>query len=530
MKHNAVSCGMAIYVISVLAGMLFIYEDFYFNILEVKYIYYSTCTVLMLLGTVGYLWLNGRLAAMFRRISPMDIAVLAWGGCIILSTILSSEKRLAFWGSGQNTGRYTGCFLLLLYVSSYFCVTRYYQASEWHLWFFLAASIFMCLLGITDFFEMDLLHFKEDLQESQRYLFTSTIGNINTYTSCVAMAMAVFGVLSASAQDRIRRYGYGLGLIISYLALILGGSDNAYLSLAAFFGLLPFYLFRFRGGVCRYAMFLAIFLTVLKGVSVIQKNMPGQTAPIQGLLEVLTNVPGLTAVVLAMWAVTLAAYLVEYKTSLLLGRYPALVRFWGVLLLLAFAAVGYAVYDVNLAGHGDRYGRIKEYLFFHDEWGTHRGYIWRIAVEEYLTFPFPQKLFGYGPDTFGAITMASRYPEMAERYFEIFDSVHNEYLQYFITIGPFGALSYLAIHAAAVIQVGKNKMDHPLAVAALLAVLCYAAQAAVNINQPISTPVMWTLLSISAAAPGSGEGRPGSGIPRSRWREPSTEWKPKPSR
>ena len=95
--------------------------------------------------------------------------------------------------------------------------------------------------------------------------------------------------------------------------------------------------------------------------------------------------------------------------------------------------------------------------------------------------------------------MTNNYPEMVERYSEIFDSVHNEYLQYFITIGPMGLLSYLAIHVTLVIQILKRKINNPLAVAGLLAVLCYAAQAAVNINQPIAAPVMWTLLSVSAS-------------------------------
>ena len=88
---------------------------------------------------------------------------------------------------------------------------------------------------------------------------------------------------------------------------------------------------------------------------------------------------------------------------------------------------------------------------------------------------------------------------MVQRYNEIFDSAHNEYLQYLVTIGPFGLLAYLAIHAAAIIQVIKEKMKQPLYVAALFAVLCYAFQAAVNINQPIATPVMWTLLAISVS-------------------------------
>ena len=60
-------------------------------------------------------------------------------------------------------------------------------------------------------------------------------------------------------------------------------------------------------------------------------------------------------------------------------------------------------------------------------------------------------------------------------------------------------MSGLAIHVTAVVQVFRTKKYNPLMVAALFAVLCYAFQAFVNINQPIATPVMWTLLAICAA-------------------------------
>ena len=63
-----------------------------------------------------------------------------------------------------------------------------------------------------------------------------------------------------------------------------------------------------------------------------------------------------------------------------------------------------------------------------------------------------QKIFGYGPDTFGIVTKANNYPEMFDRYYETFDSAHNEYLQYLVTIGPFGLLAYLGIHGSIIYQ------------------------------------------------------------------------------
>lgn len=543
---------MAAYVIITLCGMLLVFHDFYYDILETKRTYYTTCTVVMLVLTGIYMFLmadpvkamkNNKGKKLLEIISLADLFVILWGVVIILSTILSPEKRAAFLGT---RGRYTGCRLLLLYVAAYFCITRYYRAKEWHMAVFLGAGMLMCLFGITDFFDMDLLGFKEEIKEIQRYMFSSTIGNINTYTSCVAMVMAFAGVMFAASDSVKKAAAYGVCTFISFFALIVGESDNAYLSLAAFFGLLPLYLFRTRTGIKRYFALIAGFFTAAKAVSVLQTTMADQVIPINGLFQVIGSYRNLTAVVLALWCVTVICYLADYFISKPACARPAdaplsykspagapgipesmppnqrrdfqskkspsptvspwLVRGWIAVLILVALAGAYMFYDVNVAGNGEKYGSLQQYLWFDDEWGTHRGYIWRIAIEDYQKFPLPQKIFGYGPDTFGIVTRANNYPEMFERYNETFDSVHNEYLQYLVTIGPLGLLAYLGIHGAVIWQVIKEKLNQPVCVAALFAVLCYAFQAAVNINQPIAAPVMWTLLAVSVSKVGEKTG------------------------
>ncbi len=496
---------MAVYIVVVLSGMILVYHDYYYDILETKLSWYKTCTIIMLVLVGLYLFLMShpieaiqanKGKKLLEIISPIDIAVLLWGIFILLATIFSPVRSEAFSGV---QGRYTGCSLLMLYIVAYFCITRFYKLREWHMMIFLGAGIFMCLFGITDFFDMDLLNFKTEISEKQRFLFCSTIGNINTYTSCVAMVMAFAGVMFASVKDKKRVIGYGICTIISFIALILGESDNAYLSLAAFFGLLPFYLFQSRRGVKRYFVLIVSFFSVIKGVEVVQQKIDTPIS-IHGLFQVIAGNKFLPAVIIALWLIVIISYVADFiLKNPERPISPWFVRGWLALCILVVVAIIFVLYDVNIAGNADKYGGIKDYLLFNDEWGTHRGYIWRIGIEDYQKFPLLQKIFGYGPDTFGIITQQNNMPEMVDRYQEVFDSAHNEYLQYFVTIGPLGLLSYLAIHVTAVVQVFRTKRNNPLIVAALFAVLCYAFQAFVNINQPIATPVMWTLLAICAA-------------------------------
>ena len=244
---------------------------------------------------------------------------------------------------------------------------------------------------------------------------------------------------------------------------------------------------------------MLLFFSVIKGVEVVQQKIDTPIS-IHGLFQVIAGNKFLPAVIIALWLIVIISYVADFiLKNPERPISPWFVRGWLALCILVVVAIIFVLYDVNIAGNSDKYGGIKDYLLFNDEWGTHRGYIWRIGIEDYQKFPLLQKIFGYGPDTFGIITHENNMPEMVDRYQEVFDSAHNEYLQYFVTIGPLGLLSYLAIHVTAVVQVFRTKRNNPLIVAALFAVLCYAFQAFVNINQPIATPVMWTLLAICAA-------------------------------
>ena len=95
------------------------------------------------------------------------------------------------------------------------------------------------------------------------------------------------------------------------------------------------------------------------------------------------------------------------------------------------------------------------------------------------------------------------------RYGEFFDSAHNEYLQYLITVGLAGLAAYLALLVTSIRKMIRSAGKRPYVMAIAFAVICYAAQAAVNISVPIVTPVMLMLLAMGV----SGEDGTDKGIP-----------------
>ena len=515
-KNRIMSIITGFFVLMVLAVLPLIVDDFYFNILETKYKFYYVSMLVMftlLLVAAGIFFLFDIMdsgmentksyfkdlfsKAWRKHFSLPDIAMFVfWFGAVI-TTLISDYNYESFWG---NEGRYNGLFLITIYFVAYFCITRYLKFKDWYVEVFLFVGILVCLFGITDYFKMDLLHFKVKLKVEQHDMFTSTLGNVNTYTAFVSLVVGAAATLYSNAKNIKKSVYYYLCVIISFFAIITGQSDNAYLTLAALFGFLPFYLFGSRRGAKRYLILIATFFTTLQGIVWISRIFSGNVIGFGGLFYIIAKTDYLIYAVVLLWALTAIVYWADRRNASNDRAAAWLKKAWAGLVLVVVLSVVFVLYDCNFAGNFERYQAFDQYLRFDDTWGTNRGYIWRIAMEMYNDFSLPKKLFGYGLDTFKIMTINHYYKEMVENYKELFDSVHNEYLQYLVTMGAIGLLSYLCLLLSSFKRMVCRCAENPAVMAMLFAVVCYCAQAMVNINIPIAAPVMWTILMVGNAA------------------------------
>ena len=505
----------SVFTIAILAGLPVVFYDYYFDILQIKYYFYCGSvigmTVLIVIAALYYGIMDYRKFQLqhirqlkknftIKGLCASDWAMLAFLAAALISTFQSEYFYESFWG---NEGRYMGMFLILLYGSSYFIISRCLVYKRWYLDAFLGAGLIVCAVGILHFFRCDPIGFKTELTDRDYATFVSTIGNINTYTSYIALLSGMSVVLYAVETNTRRRLWYGINVIIALFALITGISDNAYLAMMALFGLLPLYLFDSIKGVKNYVLLLAVLFSEFQVIDLLAQSLPGQVMDINGLFNVIAAYSGLPLVTAGLWAAVAALHIIEIKAPAdsCLKKKGSLGRWiWLGVTILVLLGGSYMLYDVNFNGNAERYGALQSYLVINDDWGTHRGYIWRIGMELYSEFPLMHKIFGYGPDTFGILTVNNYYEEMVQRYQEKFDSAHNEYLQYLITIGIAGLLSYLAVLAASIAAMIKKAKENPAVMAIPFALLCYGVQAAVNISVPIVAPVMLTLLMVGVAS------------------------------
>ncbi len=489
-----------------------ILHDSYFDVLETKYRCIYTIIIGMLAAvaifSLIFLFLDAiqfhlqHAKAFFKKLAPVnwknifclpDVMIIGFWLVCVISTLQSDYIYESFWG---NEGRCSGLFLISLYVIAYFLITRLWKPKRWVVELFILSGLIICILGIGDFFYLDPLGLKTGVNARQKELFTSTLGNINSYTAYVGIVMGLTAGLFATEKNPLRAAWYYIATAVAMFAIVTGYSENAYLSLGALLGLMPLLFFQNEDGVWRYPLMLATFFTIVKGVDVIIDALPGETLGTESaVFDTIANFPLLIPIIAVLLAISLFLAVRRYRGKMLGNKKKAITIGWGVMLILALAALIFALYDVNVLGNVERYPEaFRNYLEFNDAWGTQRGYIWRKTVELFGDFPLVRKLVGYGPDTFGILTVTNIYQDMGTTTGQVYDNAHNEYLQYLTTIGIAGLGFYLAFVGTAIKKMISILKENPWVMGLIAAVTCYCVQAIVNFIVPIVDPAYWLML------------------------------------
>lgn len=529
---NASNVIVGLWVMAMFTIFPLIYNDFYFDILQTKYYTVLTLSIIMILALIVICGFAGGFKNFFDNLNKKGFAVWfkeefsIWDICILvfwLMTALSTAfaGRFVMESITGDKGRYSGLLLISIYVIIYFTVSRMFSFGKVYFTVFLAVSIPVCLFGYTDYFNMDILGFKEKISPEQWPIFTSTIGNINTYTAVLAFYIAIAGTLFIttpfkSDNGRGESIGkiafYYVIMLMNFIALTMGTSDNGYLTLAAFFGLVPFVAFRTMEGVRRFVLTIFTYLLGIKIIQLINISYAGKVLGISGLFDFISDFKYLDLVIVAFAIIVIIMYVLEYRKKEKRRDNEALLRslryIWLAILVIIFAAIVFMGMKINsdVTAAKEKYGALADYFVFNDSWGTFRGYIWRAAVEEYMKFPLLHKIFGSGPDTFGLYIGLLRNEEMTSVTGQFFDATHNEYIQFLFTLGPIATIAYILSLILPSVEALRTRLFYlrdntmlPYLYACAIAVICYATQAVVNLNLPVVTPFLWIFLSIMVA-------------------------------
>ena len=509
-------------------------HDAYFDILGARYVFFKVIVLVhaILLSMLGLFYLasdeglshNGVPARkrfinaflpknIIKHINIVDVFFFLMLVVMVVSTIGSDFKEESITG---NAGRYQGLECWIFYFVSYICISRTYKFNRMHLDFAILAGSFSCVWCVTDFFRMDIFKFFVGVNEQQKYMFVSSIGNLNTFTNYSIMVFAVAAILFAlERKSMVRTIYYGVCTFICVVGSVFGIADNAVLGFFIFFVISPFILFKNRRGFTRYLMILTMFLFSLTLVYYGTLHSPWGT-----WASILLQISGSSLVRLLFIPFLIVTILITYLFNNVLkpiyevsaplneakpldSKLPFTFRLvWIILIIVGFVVVLFMEIDINVTKKfTELWRKIPFYsqLEFNDDWGTHRGHNWRIAFTNFKNFNWFKKLFGYGPDTYLIVTERSFYQEMVDKYGEVYDSAHNEYINYLICEGVFGLICYLGIFISALKEGFKQMKNNEILFTVIMAVICYMFQAIVNIAIPITTPIFFTFMYMCVA-------------------------------
>ncbi len=449
--------------------------NYYYNIQISKSLFFMILTMVFFVVVLVLAVLSFNLADVGKKLStPVFLFFSFFMLCAFLSAMFSPYRNLAF--TGKNS-RYIGFPFL---ISCIFCLvipvmTPKLEARKLHLPFLIGA-VLVSAIGMLNFLDLDIFGLVSAVPEALRGRYLSTIGYVNFFSEYISL-MCILGC----GYYCLSRERYILPvLFLLYLMLILTNSDGGILAFAAGVLLSPVLLRKDRKALLRLPIALAPFVPALGAARLIFEFYPVHMAP-EGVVNLLIQPYFLIAAAVFIVLLVLLCILLDRFTQ------PEREGVSKIFLISWLSFLGLCVLAVLVLLILSNNGVLPENaLTFGDSFANNRGYIWTRLLKIFAEAPFVRKLTGYGPDTLKALLVEKLGNEMTQVTGQIFDSAHNCFLQYLLTVGILGTTGLFAGFGIILVRAFRN--PEPDTLPFLLALVVYILQSFFVPSQPMVTP------------------------------------------
>ena len=459
--------------------------------------------------------------------SGMDLAMISYGICVIVSAVCSSYGKLAWVG---YEGWYMGAISQLLFIWIYFFVSRQYTGAAWPVYLGEAAFFLVTLLGLLHRLGIDPLGLmgswnSRDWEYSH---MLSTLGNINWLCGYYSVAMAFVTVHFFREERRWLQTLLYLISVSAFVLLLIQGSQSGLLILGACVAVC-FWLGRRQSGMWGKLLLLLagtfFCMPLMEALMRLRGNKAAVVA--DGNIFAFTSWYGwMLAAVICLFV-----FLLQGKKggdsyggdpAGEKGRQEAIPveetqrgagKGWARK-ALPLAALALLAAVLVLAG----------WLFrrrFDDSFGSGRGFLWRIAVESFMEADVKGKLLGAGPDCYGEAVfgrLGADTDVWKGEHWEgaVFTNAHNEILNQLCNVGILGTAGYLAIFLAGMYRYGssggkrrREETDRQgrqgsliwlcMGGTGLLALVMYGLHSLVSFQQVLNAPLLFLVIGMCEA-------------------------------
>lgn len=426
------------------------------------------------------------------NIMAVDIFMALFILANVMAFLMASDKTAAFTG---EEGRRCGLQFMLLVMFLYLCMARGCTVKKVAAIVFMVVGSVVEIIALCQYMGADFLKLREGLGVDIQSIYISTFGNIDIFGSflCVLVPVVMGAYLGASFQKSAVVKAVSLvTMVLGVAAAVITNANLVYIGIAAAL-VIAFVWSAYRGCIVR---FTDVCLALAFGVLVINMLLDAN-----GKLE--TELDGISRMVSDKnIAFTVFAVLAVIRLVMIFFS-SKIDKISGVKALIAAVLIVIAGGVTGVVCVSDRTGSL---FSFDDSWGNYRGYVWRRLMESFREFNLPHKLFGYGNESVKEIMTSGYYDEMMDDIGVVYDNAHNEYLQYLVTTGLFGALAYVGLIVSAIVMLIRTAVSavkeesdtEGVFIALALGIAGYASQAFVNLNQSLTTPYVFLMIAMAA--------------------------------
>ena len=486
-----------IYVIGMLTLFPVFMTDKLFNLRKDRLHYFVGTTVILLFFIIAtYLCGIDKKKWVKNIFKPTveDFGMLGFLIVSIISTVLSEYGMEAVTGS---EGRDSGLIIMLGYVLCFFVVSRYYSYKKLPFDIFVISSSIIVVIAILHEFNVDPFNLLTEIADYQRGVFISTIGNLNMFSCFICVSMPVIAALLVTSKDIGSKIFYGIGITISFMGLLVASSDSGFFGMAAFMAVLFVYACRnsermFNYMLCVFLMFLSCKIFRLISLVYEDKYRWLDAIPTFLIFNNKIYIP-----IAVFGALTVLFYFIKKKFGCTPAPKAVPIAAGIFVGLGALSLLGTFIY-FSAIDKTTNLGALTKYLRLNDKWGTHRGYAWIRSIILFKTNGIKNMLVGSGPDTFGQIMKKYYRDDMLARHGSVFDSAHNEFLTYLVTIGALGLISYLTVLVSVIVKGIRRFEKSEGALITTLVVISYCAQSMFSLFTPIITPFLFLFVALTA--------------------------------
>ncbi len=466
------------------------FVNMYFNISQEKWLFFIIVSIAaFFFMIVSFIYDDDALTnfnPLIKKLSVTDFAMLAFLIISALSTLFSDYPVSALLG---DSARYHGLSNFIAYFVIFFFARKYCNNSDALIKLLVFIGAFVSLTAICQYLTWDPIGMYKGVTVASVHRMISTIGNRNIYASYLSIVLPLTVYLYISEKQASKRLAYGLFIAAGFAGAIAGNSDSVYIGVLA--GLV---IMLACGGILiseakrlpEAFAWGSLGAYLILAAAHFLRDRGADIRPSQGATAFFTEH---TAYMLTIFAVLgVISLIIRFITGQSRDKTDDRPLFGSRARLITTAVLVVAILAVFVAAF--------VFFPFPDEFGSYRGFIWRLAVSDFGRLSLFRKFFGYGPETVWTVYNSKYYNEMISITGVTYDNVHCEPLEYLVTSGILGFAAYMLLVVSLLSRLYRRAAADRKVLIYLIPIFTYFTQSFVNIAQSATTPIFFLIMAL----------------------------------